>query len=263
MNIKAIGVDIDGTILGHGKTMITPVLYDTFLRCKEKDIKLVLVTSRSLKEMEPIDSKLLDLFDYRVCSTGGVIYEKEYCIRKHTLVRKDLETLIQHLDKKNILYSYSKLDGVFYYSRLASPKQEKIYESLFGHGYPVEPLKDNVEVLDFLYFIDEHQVNEVKDYIHDTTELCDFKVHGQVKPLGINKGYGIVEVAKLLNIEPEDFIVFGDGTNDVSMFAAAGKSVAMSNASEIVQQAADEVCPSVDDDGVAYYLNNYLGGVEE
>lgn len=127
----------------------------------------------------------------------------------------------------------------------------------------MEPLKDNVEVLDFLYFIDEHQVNEVKDYIHDTTELCDFKVHGQVKPLGINKGYGIVEVAKLLNIEPEDFIVFGDGTNDVSMFVAAGKSVAMSNASEIVQQAADEVCPSVDDDGVAYYLNNYLGGVEE
>ncbi|SJZ71122.1 HAD family hydrolase [Anaerorhabdus furcosa] len=262
MRYKAIAVDIDGTIMNHGKEMISPLLYKTFLTCKEKGLKLVVVTSRSLKEMEPIHQELLDLFDYKVYSTGGIVFDKNTCIRKHTLTRKDLETLIQHLDQKDILYSYSKLDGVFYYSRQASENQAKKYESLFGHGYPIEALKENVEVLDFLYFIDDHQENEVLNYIHDTTELCDFKIHGQVKPKGINKGYGVSETASLMGLSTKDFIVFGDGTNDVSMFNVAGVSVAMGNASDEVKGFANEVCLPVEKDGVAHYLIDLLRRIE-
>lgn len=262
MRFKAIAVDIDGTILDHEETMISPLLYKTFQECKARGIKLVTVTSRSLKEVEPIHKDLLELFDCKVYSTGGIVLDKNKWIHKHTLTRKDLENLIQHLDEKNILYSYSKLDGVFYYSRQASDEQSKKYESLFGHGYPIEPLKEDVEVLDFLYFIDDHQINEVANYIHETTELCDFKIHGQVKPKGINKGYGIVETANLLGIRPDDFIVFGDGTNDIPMFKVAGKSVAMKNAKEEVQEMTDEVCLSIKEDGVAKYLIDLLRRTE-
>lgn len=81
MRYKAIAVDIDGTIMNHGKEMISPLLYKTFLTCKEKGLKLVVVTSRSLKEMELIHQELLDLFDYKVYSTGVL-----YLIKTHVFV---------------------------------------------------------------------------------------------------------------------------------------------------------------------------------
>ena len=52
----------------------------------------------------------------------------------------------------------------------------------------------------------------------------------------------------------DETIAFGDGGNDVDMLQAAGIGVAMGNASDSVKAVADEVCGSVDEDGIYYYL---------
>ena len=58
------------------------------------------------------------------------------------------------------------------------------------------------------------------------------------------------------NLSVEESIAFGDGGNDVDMLLAAGIGVAMGNASDKVKAAADEVCGSVEEDGVYHYLKN-------
>ena len=56
-----------------------------------------------------------------------------------------------------------------------------------------------------------------------------------------------------------DCAAFGDGANDVSMLRWAGLGVSMANAeSPEVTAAADAECPSVDEDGVAVFVEAML-----
>ncbi|ADD45791.1 HAD-IIB family hydrolase [Stackebrandtia nassauensis] len=81
----------------------------------------------------------------------------------------------------------------------------------------------------------------------------------EICPPGINKDYGLSLVAKRLGIAASDTIAFGDAENDLSMFAWAGRSIAVANAHDHVKAAADELTASNDDDGVAVYLEKLFG----
>ena len=52
-------------------------------------------------------------------------------------------------------------------------------------------------------------------------------------------------------------MAFGDGENDLSMFACVGTSVAMGNANDTVKQHADYVTPHVDEAGVRQALLHF------
>lgn len=53
-------------------------------------------------------------------------------------------------------------------------------------------------------------------------------------------------------------VAFGDGENDIELVEWAGYGVAVANAHERVKEAADFVCPSVDEEGVAQVLEAFL-----
>ena len=61
---------------------------------------------------------------------------------------------------------------------------------------------------------------------------------------------GVAATLERLGIDASEAIAFGDGENDLSMFAAVGTSVAMGNAQDTVKAAATYVTTAVDDDGI-------------
>jgi HAD superfamily hydrolase (TIGR01484 family) len=67
-----------------------------------------------------------------------------------------------------------------------------------------------------------------------------------------SKAYGVSILREYLN--PESVIVFGDGDNDVSMFACADEAYAPANADAALQAKADEVIGHHDEDGIARFL---------
>ena len=60
-------------------------------------------------------------------------------------------------------------------------------------------------------------------------------------------------------IDPERVLAFGDADNDVDMLRFAGRGVAVGPMTAGVREAADEVVPGVDEDGVARYVEKLLG----
>jgi Cof subfamily protein (haloacid dehalogenase superfamily) len=60
-------------------------------------------------------------------------------------------------------------------------------------------------------------------------------------------------------IAPERVLAFGDADNDVDMLRFAGRGVAVGPMTAGVREAADEVVPGVDEDGVAIYVEKLLG----
>ena len=75
---------------------------------------------------------------------------------------------------------------------------------------------------------------------------------------GVTKGAGMAFVAEHLGLDREHVVAFGDGENDVELLEWAGYAVAVANAHERVLAAADLVCPSADEEGVAQVLEAYL-----
>ena len=67
-------------------------------------------------------------------------------------------------------------------------------------------------------------------------------------------------VQKILDyygLQKEEAIAFGDGSNDIDMLMTVGTGIAMGNALDIVKDVADDVCKSVEEDGVYYYCKEH------
>jgi len=71
------------------------------------------------------------------------------------------------------------------------------------------------------------------------------------------KEHAITKLLELLNIPKEDSIGVGDANNDIHLFKAVGHKVAMGNATELLKSQADEICASVDEDGLADLIRSY------
>ena len=73
---------------------------------------------------------------------------------------------------------------------------------------------------------------------------------------GVSKGKGLLETAKLLNIDRSKIIAVGDNMNDISMLEAAGISYAVENGSDSVKNAADYIAPSNNNDAIAHIIEH-------
>ncbi|MBR4636013.1 MAG: ROK family protein [Clostridia bacterium] len=76
--------------------------------------------------------------------------------------------------------------------------------------------------------------------------------------LGQNKGTAVAQLAKMLGIERENVAAIGDNTLDYEMIEYAGVGVVVENGNEKLKAIADVIVPPCTENGVAYFINNYL-----
>lgn len=74
------------------------------------------------------------------------------------------------------------------------------------------------------------------------------------------KGAALQAACRACGVDPADAVAFGDSDNDLAMFAAAGRSVAMGQATAEVQAAATWVSKPHDRGGVAFAVRELLAG---
>jgi len=75
---------------------------------------------------------------------------------------------------------------------------------------------------------------------------------------GLSKVVALAEICALEGVAAADVVAFGDDVNDVEMLRWAGRGVAMGQAPLEVQEAADDVTETVDNDGVAVELSRWF-----
>ena len=72
---------------------------------------------------------------------------------------------------------------------------------------------------------------------------------------GVSKGSALEFVCDRLGIDPGTVVAFGDGANDIELLETAGLGVAVADADAALRPIAGWTVPSVDDDGVAGFLD--------
>ena len=80
----------------------------------------------------------------------------------------------------------------------------------------------------------------------------------EVSAPGVTKRAGLEELASMVGATADNVVCFGDMPNDIEMLEWAGLGVAMGNAVPAVQDVADEITATNDDDGVARVLERWF-----
>lgn len=82
-------------------------------------------------------------------------------------------------------------------------------------------------------------------------------INGELHGPEFDKGSGVRAVCEALSLSTKDSIAFGDSMNDVEMIEASGIGICMENGYKELKKLADDVCPSVEDDGIYRAFEKY------
>lgn len=265
-NVKLIMLDMDGTLFTNDKR-ITEKTRNCLIAMKEKGIAIAIATGRAIFNIERIlrEYQLEDIVEYVVGLNGVEITNR----RNNTVVyhdqmscemTKDVYAKIQHTDMNVITYTSESV-----YARYDEPRVHKLCKNL----------QLSLQVYD--YSKDKNTWNKVlimRNYPF-TQEECKYLLsmkndfyHGfltdvdcyEIVNSNVSKASGIRVLCDQLGITMNEVMAFGDSGNDVDMLKAVGYGVVMANGSLEAKNAAKYETLSNEEDGVAYFLEKYVGG---
>ena len=75
---------------------------------------------------------------------------------------------------------------------------------------------------------------------------------------GVNKGAAVQRMARMLGIDAETIIAAGDSYNDLPLLRRCGLRIAMGDAPDELKDIADFVAPSMDEDGLAVAIEEFV-----
>lgn len=256
--VKAIFFDIDGTLLSFKTNAVPESTKEAFKRLRKDGVKLFIATGRPLKDIKNLDGLSFD--GYVTMNGAYCVDEAHKLIYKETIPGADVDALFSYQKEKTrfpwvmVTREYSVInyidEAVQSLSRMVDvplPKNTDLRE------VPQE------EILQMSIFIKEKSEQQImSDVLVNCQASRWHPTFADINKKGVSKQSGIDYMLNHFDLALSDTMAFGDGGNDIPMLKHVPMSVAMGNAEHKVQQTADYITDSVDDDGLWNALQKYV-----
>lgn len=253
---KALFFDVDGTLLSEMDGGIPQSAVQAVEEARKKGHLAFINSGRvfklleGIKEMIPMDGFLCG------CGTSIILGEQELYSRRVPHQRG--------LEIKELLVQY-RVEGIlegkegchFRKDRSWMPRLEKIRQTLGKiNAVSVHSIEEDSYDFDkFCCVTDEN--SDIKGFIQaaEDFEVIDRGNHfWECVPKGHSKATAIQKVLDHYAIPLEDAYVFGDSTNDLSMFTYAKNTVLMGKHDKELEPYASFTTKTVEDDGIFYAM---------
>ncbi|MBR5866293.1 MAG: HAD family phosphatase [Spirochaetaceae bacterium] len=251
--MKLILMDLDETLLHSDKT-ISSYSISILKKVKSKGIQIGFCTSRGMVNIIPWVKEVQP--DVIICNGGACIFYKDELIYNASFSLEDTRSILNKAYQvcgKNCEITLDTLDKI-YWNRDKDTSQLYAPDAITDDflDFSEQALKICVQTEDY----------EKAEQIASSVASCDFLPFSDIPWYKFSAGnatkeYSIQVLSKKINIPVEDIIAFGDDFNDIGMLKLCGKGIAMQNAIEQVKEIADYITKSNNDDGVAWYLENF------
>lgn len=277
MTIKAIVLDIDGTLLNSEKK-ISEKTKQSLIHAQKKGVKVILASGRPTSGMLSLAKELLmDVYEGFLVSYNGAVAMD--CLTHQPIFSKVIpndsaKKILNHLKQFQLIpmindETYMYVNDV-YNNQLQLPDGPFNiieYESRGGQFLLCE-VKDLAEFVDFpLYkiliagdpeYLQQNHLAIKEPFLDQVTAAFSAPFYLEFTMKGIDKAKALNEIAAQLSITQNEILSFGDGQNDRSIIEYAGTGIAMGNAVDELKEIADDVTLSNDEDGIAVALEKYL-----
>ncbi|MGG3186910.1 HAD family hydrolase [Priestia megaterium] len=263
--MKCISIDLDGTLL-NSQHEISEENVKTLKELQQQGHSIILNTGRAYADvikLKAVQNMEVPIF----CINGSVLYSK---------TRELLyEATISVSTYKNIFSILHKIGvGILVYTNyggfpstlppLHNKSKEELATLFQEYNYDEILNKDNLKIYKLIALVQYEQlekVDEVKRALADQFNISmasSFPNNVEITSNEAHKGKAILRYQQMMNLNFEEIFAFGDGGNDLAQFEVATTSVAMGNAPLDIQQKADLITKTNDEDGFAYAVNHLL-----
>ena len=254
MAIKALFLDIDGTLVPFDATDMRPSTKAALEEAHRRGVASFIVTGR-YKDSIGMDAS----FDFDGYATAN----GEYCfmvsgevISSKPMPEKCVAALVERLRERGLSTSFTEPDALYF----CGDPDELARSLRYKPGHEVRSW-DDVDCANVLQIVvdvapeaDEELLGGI-DGLENVRWSPNFL---DIVSAGCGKGDAIDAFCARLGITPAECMAIGDGGNDVHMLRHAGIGVAMGQASDDVKTAADVIAPSVDEDGAVWAIRKYV-----
>jgi Cof subfamily protein (haloacid dehalogenase superfamily) len=275
MPYRLLALDVDGTLLDpHG--VLRPAVQEAVTAVQARGLRVTLCTGRRFRTALPIAQKL-GVHEPLVVHNGALLKDPasgntiQQCYMPQDIYHQGLAFLRQ-------------LSTPMVYIDAFHEQVDILTETLEqAHPFQREYLAENLEhcqvdtdidappahgVVMMSIMADPPSLHALRD-----TAIAAFGARARLNVLAnknyqgsileilhpdVSKWYALRQFAAQEGIAPEEIIAVGDDHNDVEMLRHAGLGIAMGNAAEAVQEAADYVTESNAEDGLALALDHFV-----
>ena len=258
MNIRAILLDMDGTLLGRSQVAVSVRNMEALARAMEKGVAVIPCTGRVF-DMMPPQLLTMEGLRYYITSHGAAAYDRleKKNIYEDTIPADEAERLMEMLEGRGLYNEIAARNTIWLEKAIADTLEaqpvpehhvwymrdrcytavEKPSEYFRKHGVRVEKMN--------LYNIPAQMQQSVYDAVTATGFIC-------------HKIRAVEAVLARLGVGFEETMALGDSSSDEAILRKSALGVAMGNAPEKIKACANDVTGLNTEDGVALALEKYL-----
>ena len=233
LKIKAIAVDIDGTITNHDRKICISAI-ESIRAAEAINVPTIIVTG-NIFFYAYATSVLIGTSGGFVAENGGVISE-----------------IHDGIQKMKVLGDIEKVENA--YSYLKSKINTK-----YNAEYDLNKVDDTDSRLSEIAIYRTLDVNIIKEELKNfDVEVYDTQFALHITDKQVNKGSSLEIIAKKQGFQMNEIMAIGDSENDIEFLANAGIKVAVANADSNLKDIADYVTVNKYGDGVREAIGKFV-----
>ena len=254
---RAIFFDIDRTLYDHRSDFVPPSTLAAIAALRARGIVPAIATGRGYAALPPRIAQLVASGEIALVVSSNGQYNRlgERVLSAHPLPVADIASLIRAFRARDWEYTF-----VSEHHMAAGRSRGSSHRVL--RGYPCYIVAPD--------YFREHAVHQmivlapVEEEEALQTILADHggryrSVRSHASAVDLlhaegSKARGIADACAALGFAPQETMAFGDGLNDVEMFAAVGCAVAMGDACDALKAVASHITGTLEEDGIARAL---------
>ena len=254
---RAIFFDIDRTLYEHRSDFVPPSTLAAIAALRARGIVPAIATGRGYAALPPRIAQLVASGEIALVVSSNGQYNRlgDRVLSAHPLPVADIESLIRAFRAHDWEYTFVS-------ERHMAAGRSRGSSHRVLRGYPCYIVAPD--------YFREHAVHQmivlapVEEEAALQAILADHggryrSVRSHASAVDLlhaegSKARGIADACAALGFAPQETMAFGDGLNDVEMFAAVGCAVAMGDACDALKAVASHITGTLEEDGIARAL---------
>ena len=254
---RAIFFDIDRTLYDHRSDFVPSSTLAAIAALRARGIVPAIATGRGYAALPPRIAQLVASGEIALVVSSNGQYNRlgERVLSAHPLPVADIESLIRAFRAHDWEYTFVS-------ERHMAAGRSRGSSHRVLRGYPCYIVAPD--------YFREHAVHQmivlapVEEEAALQAILADHggryrSVRSHASAVDLlhadgSKARGIADACAALGFAPQETMAFGDGLNDVEMFAAVGCAVAMGDACDALKAVASHITGTLEEDGIARAL---------